>query len=70
LFRTETPGGYAVLSRVRLTNGPLTRYGSVGNRPALGPGSALPLDGKVTTFDEVNLPNSSVSSTAPRIVRL
>ena len=57
VFFTGTPGGYSWSSSARLTNGPLTRNGSVGNRPALGPGSAL-LFGKLTTFDVVNFANS------------
>src|SRR4029434_3993913 len=47
VFFVVVPGGNIAFSSARFTTGPLTRNGSVGSRPADGPGSTL-LVGKLT----------------------
>jgi hypothetical protein len=50
VFLSFEPDGYCWFSSARFTVGPFTRNGSVGKRPADGPGSML-LAGKLTTND-------------------
>src|SRR5262245_29585471 len=55
VLRPTDPGGYNALIAEKLTTGPLTSIGSVGNRPLLGPGSAA-LAGKFAVNDELYVP--------------
>ena len=60
LFFWTAPGGNREASSAAFTVGPFTRNGSVGRRPADGPGSTL-LAGKFTWNESENTPFDAIA---------